>query len=77
MILPDKLYSFLKWFCLIGLNAFGVLYATLGKTWGLPYVEQIPATCNAIGLFIGTCIGVSHVNYYGQSEEERSAGNDQ
>ncbi len=64
MILPDKIYEFLKWFCLIGLNAFGVLYGTLGAVWGLPYTDEVPKTCAAIGLFIGTCIGVSHVNYY-------------
>lgn len=66
MILPDKIYAFLKWFCLIALPAFGTLYATLGVAWGLPYVEQIKTTCLALGVFIGACIGVSNANYYAE-----------
>ena len=63
MKLPDKLYDILKWVCLIVLPAVAVLYATLGNTWGLPYVDQICITINAIATFIGVIIGVSTLNY--------------
>lgn len=63
MKLPDKLYDILKWVCLIVLPAFAVLYATLGNTWGFPYVDQICITINAIATFIGVAIGVSTMKY--------------
>lgn len=59
MKLPDKLYNFLKWFCLIALPALALLYFTLAKIWGLPYGPEITATINAVALFIGSLIGIS------------------
>lgn len=63
MKFSNKVYDFLKWFSLVGINAFGTFYATIGSVWGLPYVEEIKTTCFALGLFIGACIGISTVNY--------------
>lgn len=62
MRLPDKLYDALKWVCLIMLPALAVLYFTLAKIWGLPYGAEITATINAVALFIGALIGISHVS---------------
>ena len=62
MKLPDKLYDWLKWICLIALPALAVLYFTLAKIWGLPYGAEITATINAVALFIGTLIGVSQLS---------------
>ena len=61
MKLPDKAYDVLKWICLICLPALSVLYFTLAKIWGLPYEAEIPATINAIAVFIGALIGISHL----------------
>lgn len=61
--LPDNLYNILKWVCLIVLPAVAVLYGTLGNTWGLPYIEQICITINAVATFIGVVIGVSTMTY--------------
>lgn len=63
MKLPDKIYNILKWICLICLPALAVLYFTLAKIWGLPYEAEIPATINAIAVFIGALIGISQINY--------------
>lgn len=63
MKLPNKVYDVLKWICLIVLPAVAVLYGTLGNTWGLPYVEQICITINAVATFIGVVIGVSTMTY--------------
>ena len=60
MRLNDKVYNVLKWVCLIALPALAVLYFTLAKIWALPYGAEIPATINAIALFIGTLIGISN-----------------
>lgn len=58
-LIPDKLYLFLKWMCLIAIPAVGVLYATLANIWGWPYGVAIPATLEAIGACIGILIGIS------------------
>ena len=62
MKLNDKLYDKLKWICLIALPALAVLYTVLAKVWGLPYESEIPATINAVAVFIGSLIGISHYN---------------
>lgn len=70
MILNDKVYNILKWIALIALPASAVLYGTIAKIWGLPYGTEIPATINAVGVFIGVLIGVSH---YTLSKKEDKA----
>ena len=60
-ILPEKAYLFCKWFCLIALPAVGLLYVTLAPIWGWPMADGIQKTCDAIGLFLGTLIGISQV----------------
>ena len=61
MKLPNRVYDCLKWICLIALPACAVLYFTLAKIWELPYGPEITATINAVALFIGSLIGVSHL----------------
>lgn len=70
MKLPDKVYDVLKWICLIALPALAVLYFTLAKIWGLPYGAEIPATINAIDVFLGALIGISHISINKESDIE-------
>ena len=63
MKLSDKAYDALKWLCILGLPALSSLYATLAGIWGWPFAEQIPQTLSAVGLAVGTVIGVSAANY--------------
>lgn len=66
--LKDGWYDKLKWVCLILLPAVATLYWSIANIWGLPYAEQILGTIAAIETFIGTLIGISHVNYYKDTE---------
>lgn len=59
--LPDGWYNWMKWIGLVLLPALATFYGMFAQTWGLPYGEQIVTTINAIGTFIGTIIGVSHL----------------
>lgn len=70
MKLNDKVYNVLKWIALICLPACAVLYFTLAKIWGLPYGAEITATINAIALFIGSLIGISHISIKKELEAE-------
>lgn len=62
MKMPDKLYDWCKWICLIAIPAISTLYYTLSQIWGFPYGEEITATLSAVGLCIGSLIGLSHIS---------------
>ena len=48
-LLPDRVYDALKWL------------PPIGPAWGLPHVDQIVATIDALGVLIGALIGVSEI----------------
>lgn len=58
-LLPDKAYDILKWVGLIVCPALAALIGAVGPAWGLPHVDAIVLTINAIGVFIGAVIGAS------------------
>ena len=60
MKMTNKTYDILKELALTILPALAVLYATLGKIWGLPYVSELPATIMAIDTFLGVCLHISN-----------------
>lgn len=60
-LLPDKVYQVLKWLALIALPAIAVFAQAVGPAWGLPHVDQIVATIDALGVLIGALIGVSEI----------------
>lgn len=70
MRLPDKLYDVFKWLSCIVFNAIGLLYARLASTWGLPYGDQVQATCAAIAFFLGALIGISTAEYNAEKRKE-------
>ncbi len=57
--LNDSVYTWLKWVAMLLLPSLAVFYGVIGKVWQLPYVEEIVTTLNALGVLIGTLIGVS------------------
>lgn len=61
--MSNKVYDILKEIALTILPAMAVLYATLGKIWGLPYVSEIPATIMAIDTAMGVILHISTDNY--------------
>ena len=64
MKMTNKTYDILKEIALTILPAVAVLYATLGKIWGLPYVSEVPATIMAIDTFLGVCLHISSAEYH-------------
>lgn len=59
-LLPNGVYDILKWVGLIALPALAVFYGVCAPLWGWPAPEAVVATLNALGVLIGTLIGVSH-----------------
>lgn len=60
-LLPDKVYDVLKWVGLVLCPALAVFYGAVAPTWGWPNPDGVVLTVNALGVFIGTLIGVSHL----------------
>lgn len=61
MVLPDKVYNFLKWLCLIALPAIATFIPVIFDAWGFPNATPICITINAVAALIGALIGVSQV----------------
>lgn len=70
MKLNDKVYDVLKWIALVVLPALSVFYATIAGIWGLPYATQIPLTIDAIDVFLGALIGISHLTIKKEVNDE-------
>lgn len=72
MKLNDKVYNFLKWFALIFLPALAILVSVVLPAWnlGTDYVKPIVITLNAIGVFIGTLIGISQASIAQENAQE-------
>lgn len=66
MKFPDKLYTFLKWLCLIALPAISVFMLTVLPVLGVAEntVTIVVTLISAVGTLIGALIGVSTHTYY-------------
>lgn len=60
-LLPGRVYDVLKWLALIALPAVAWLVGAVGSQWGLPHCGELVTTINAVGVFVGTLIGVSQL----------------
>ena len=67
-LLPDSVYQVLKWMGLILCPALAALVGAVGPAWGLPNVDSIVLTINAVGVFIGAIIGASQVSAMGKPD---------
>ena len=63
MMMSNKIYDVLKWVALVALDAIGLFYSTMSSIWGLPFGDQVLATCTALSVFLGALIGVSSAQY--------------
>ena len=64
-LLPSPVYDVLKWVGLVCLPSLGVFISVIGPVWGLPYVDAIVTTINALGVLIGALIGASQLSVMG------------
>lgn len=59
-LLNDKAYELLKWAGLIAFPAVATFIGVIGAVWGWHDTDAIVTTLNAIGVLIGSLIGISH-----------------
>lgn len=69
-LLPDKVYLACKWVGLILMPALATLIGAVGPAWGMPMVDAVVLTINALGTFIGVCIGASQISAMGRVERD-------
>jgi hypothetical protein len=69
-LLSDKEYQILKWVGLVLMPAAAALIGAVGPAWGLPHVDSIVLTINAVGTFIGAVIGVSQLSAMGRPDRD-------
>lgn len=60
-IIPDKLYTILKWLVLIALPAAATLVSALCAAWGVDsgLAQAVVTTITAVATFGGAVLGVS------------------
>lgn len=63
MVLPKKLYDWLKFLAQVLLPALGTLYVGLAVLWGLPNPDQVSGSVLAIDTFLGVLLGLSSSAY--------------
>lgn len=59
----NQTYDILKRVALIIIPALATLVNAAGMVWGIPYTNEVTATINAFGVFLGAVLGVSSANY--------------
>lgn len=62
-MLPNIIYTILKWTLMIFVPALITLLGTLGKIYNFD-TETINLTIGAIATFLGVITGISNANYY-------------
>lgn len=60
----------MKWTGLVLMPALAALVGAVGPAWGLPRVDAIVLTINALGTFIGVVIGASQVSAMGKVDRD-------
>ena len=68
-LIPDNVYNVLKWVGLILCPALAALIGAVGPAWGMPHVDAVVLTINAVGTFIGALIGASHIKAKGAADD--------
>lgn len=59
-LLNNRAYEILKWAGLIAFPAIATFIGVIGAVWGWHDTDAIVTTLNAIGVLIGSLIGISH-----------------
>lgn len=67
-LLPDKAYDVLKWIGLIVCPALAAFVGAVGPAWGMPHVDAVVLTINAVGVLIGAVIGASQLKAVGDGD---------
>ena len=63
MVLPDRVYTILKWLTLVVIPALTTAYVGLAAIWKWPYAEEIAKTSAVACTLMGALLGISTAEY--------------
>ena len=63
MKFSNKTYDILKWVVGTVLPAVLTFYGVVGDTFGIPFTIQVLTVGAAFIFCLGTCLGISNINY--------------
>lgn len=63
MKMSNKTYDILKWIDIVVLPALLTFYGVIGTTLNIPYTEAVTIIGTAFITCLGTCLGISNINY--------------
>lgn len=67
-LIPDKVYTVLKWFAILIIPAVSWFIQTLGTIWGLDIMAPIAYTVSAVATLLGVILGISALKNYHASK---------
>jgi uncharacterized membrane protein len=71
MTLPDSLYKWLKWICVIVLPALASLIVGLSKIWNFETLgTNISQTITLVATFLGCILCISNYTYYNKKDNK-------
>lgn len=70
VLVSNKVYDILKWVAIIVLPALAILVEGVFPLWGIPYAMEISKTLDYVGVFLGSVLLVSNVNYILKSKSK-------
>ena len=68
MKFKSSTYDILKWCAMLFLPALAALIRAVFAIWNIPYGDQISGTILAFQVFLGACLGISHIQYKANEE---------
>lgn len=69
MKLSDKVYTVLKWVCLLAIPTVTFI-TSVSDALNFPYGSQVAAFVSALGVFAGSIIKISSDNYYNSQSDK-------
>ena len=63
MQLPNRIYDWLKWICLICIPACSACYTGMAAVWGWPYADEVAKTAAVVCTLLGALLGISTAQY--------------
>lgn len=61
--LPNKVYDWMKYICVIVLPAIGTAYVGISKYIDIPYADAVPGIISVICTFLGAILCISTAQY--------------
>ena len=71
MMLPNKLYDWLKWIVMIAIPALTTAYVGLAEIWNWPCPDAIAKTAAIVCTLLGALLGISTAQYNKQEPPDK------